>query len=366
VYGFFYCRSVEDFSSPLVWLDALFDFVHPVAWGALAGMVVVVFLLNWQPRAAKFVAVPLLLAAVAAIVQTARNQLDWMNLATAPAAQMAAIALIPAAIFHYSGGTLRQRFIELLRLLAIVAVVLALCGVMFLAWRWMHAVSLRKHPELEWRSVWQTRYVAVVWPAVWLAAAALVARLPTPVLRVAAVLMICSYNLANGLAREYASTEVPLDRVLADIFQSQPHSQTRTYFEMHALTDSTYYRPLVLYNAVMAARLEPTPAEFRVGNSWPFQYGLAATQFRSRCIYNSSISSEKIRDDLAANPEVSRVIVWEVSRIGWWSWPDEEAANAGLTGRWSKKSDEITISHWYFDWHNEWMFRRREFLRAAG
>ena len=37
VYGFFYCRSVEDFSSPMVWLTALFEFVHPVAWGALAG-----------------------------------------------------------------------------------------------------------------------------------------------------------------------------------------------------------------------------------------------------------------------------------------------------------------------------------------
>jgi hypothetical protein len=363
VYGFFYCRSVEDFSSPLVWLDTLFEFVRPVGWGVLAGIIVVVFFLSWQPRAAKFVAIPLLLLAIAAVVQTARNHFEWMNLANVPAIRMAAIALVPAAIFHYSGTTLRQQFIELLRLLAIVGIVLVLCGLMFLAWKWMRDVSMRKHPELQWQTVWHTRYVAVVWPAVWLAAAALIARLPTPVLRVAAVLMICSYNLFNGLAREYASTEVPLDRVLADIYQSQPHSQTRTYFEMHVLTDSTYYRPLVLYNAVMAARLEPTPAEFRVGSSWPFQYGLAATQFRSRCIYNSSISTEKIHDDLAANPEISRVIVWEVSRTGWWSWPDEEAAKAGLTGRWAKKSDDLTISHWYFDWHNEWIFRRREFQR---
>jgi hypothetical protein len=367
VYGFFYCRSVEDFSSPLVWLNTLFEFVRPVVWGAMAGMIVVALCLSWQPRAAKFLAIPLLLLAAAAVVQTARNRLEWMNLANVPAIRMAAIALVPAAIFHYSGGTHRQRFIELLRLLAIVGIVLALCGLMFLAWRWMHDVSMRKHPELEWQSVWHIRYVAVVLPAVWLAAAALVSRLPTPVLRIGAVLMICSYNLVNGLAREYASSEVPLDRVAADIYRSQPHSDTRTYFEMHALFDNTRYRPLALYNACIVARLEPTPAEFRVGSSWPFQYGVAAMQFRSRCIYNPSISTKKIHDDLARNPEISRVIVWEVSRPGgsqWW--PDEEAATAGMAGRWALKSDEHIISRWNWDWHDDWYFRRREFVRGGG
>jgi hypothetical protein len=364
VYGFFYCRSVQDFGSPLVWLNAMFQFVRPVAWGALAGMVVVAGCLGWQPRAAKFVALPLLLVAVAAVVQTARNHLQWMDYANVPAIQMAAIALVPATIFHYSGSTLRHRFIELLRLLAVIGVLLALCGAMFVGWTWVHEISMRKHPELEWQSVWHTRYIAVVWPAVWLAAAALVSRLPTPVLRIGAVLMICSYNLTNGLAREYASTEVPMDRVVADIYRSQPHSDTRTYFELHALFDNNFYRPLALYNACNVARLQPTPTEFRVGNTWPFQYGIAATQFKSRCIYNSSISTEKIRDDLAKNPEISRVIVWEVSRLGLWSWPDDQAAKAGLTGRWALKSNEEIVSHWIWDWHSEWILRRREFQRS--
>jgi hypothetical protein len=64
---------------------------------------------------------------------------------------------------------------------------------------------------------------------------------------------------------------------------------------------------------------------------------------------------------LAKDAGISRVIVWEVSRFGMWSWPDDEAAEAGLTGQWGKKSDEVIISHWNWDWHNEWMFRRREF-----
>ena len=151
---------------------------------------------------------------------------------------------------------------------------------------------------------------------------------------------------------------------MADIYLSQPHSDTRTYFEMQVMTKSTYYRPLVLYNACIAARMEPTPAEFRVGKSWPFEYGVAADQFRSRCIYNPSISSDQMRDDLAGNPEISRVIVWEASRFGVWSWPDDEAANAGLTGRWALKSDELIVTHWNWDWHTEWIFRRREFRKS--
>ncbi len=230
----------------------------------------------------------------------------------------------------------------------------------------MHEVSMRKHPELPWQPIWHVRYVAIVWPAVWLAAAALIARLPTRVLRIAAVLMICSYNLANGLAREYATSEVPLDRVLADIYQSQPHSETRTYFDMQMLFDSTFYRPLALYNACIAARLEPTPAEFRVGNSWPFQYGPAAMQFRSRCIYNSSISTEQIRSDLLANPEISRVIVWEVTRMSFWSSSSEDAAKSAMTGQWKLKSDEQIVTHWNWDWHNEWTLRRQEFQKNSG
>jgi hypothetical protein len=365
VYGFFYCRSVEDFSSPLVWLQSLVQILGAWWWGALGGMACIALALAWLPRAAKFVAIPLLLLAVAGIVEAARNNFDWWVAARPPAIAMA-VAVVCGTIFHYSGATLRQRSIELLRLLAVVGVVLSLCGVMFFAWTWMHEVSMRKHPELPWQPVWNTRYVGIVWPAVWLAAAALVSRLPTPVLRIAAVLLICSYNLTDGLAREYASTEVPFDRLVGDIYKSQMHSDTRTYFEMHVLFDSTYYKPLALYNACVVARLEPSPAEFRIGRSWPFQYGAAADWFRSRCIYNSEISDDQIRDDLKNDSGISKVIVWEVSRLGFWSWQDDEAPKAGLTGAWKKTDDETITSHWYWDWHAEWTFRRREFDRMGG
>jgi hypothetical protein len=366
VYGFFYCRSVDGFSPPWVWLQAVGEYLKPVGWQALAGVIVVVALFAWLPRVAKFLAIPLLLLGVFVVEESARAKFVWMDYWARPWIQIATLALVCGTIFHYSGKTFGRRLIELSRLIAVVGTVLVLCTVMYFAWRWMHDVSMRKHPELAWQTVWHIRYLAIVWPAVWLAAAALVGRLPTRALRIVVVAMICSYNLANGLAREYASSEVPLDRVMTDVYASQPHSATRTYFELHALINNTLFRPLALYNACIAAKMDPSPADFRVDGSWPFEFGPAAEQFRSRCIYNNSISTEQIRKDLSADPQISRVIVWEVSRDGIYSWPDEEAAAAGLTGKWVLASNEEIISRWNFDWSTEWWFRRREFHKSPG
>jgi hypothetical protein len=202
-------------------------------------------------------------------------------------------------------------------------------------------------------------------PAVWLAAAALIARLPTRALQIAAVLMICSYNLANGLAREYVQTELPLDRALADVYKSQPQSNTRTYFDLRLIFDNIYYRPAAAYNAALAARLNPAPAEFRAGNTWPYQWGSFVAQFKRRCIYNPSINSTQIRRDMAAHPEVTRVIVWDVMPPEFALWGFGDPAAAGLGDGWLLASDQKITAHWYWTWADEFVFRRREFQRKS-
>jgi hypothetical protein len=204
-----------------------------------------------------------------------------------------------------------------------------------------------------------------VLPAVWLCAAALVSRLPTRLLRIAVVLMICSYNLANGLARDYVQTEVPLDRAMADVYQAQPDSNLRTYFDLRSVIDNVYYRPLAAYQACMAAQLRPTPAEFRTGRTWPYQWGRVAAEFKNSCVYNPSIDARAIRRDMAANPKVSRVIVWEVVRSGLPDWQFGDAAVEGLGNGWSVASDEKITVHWYWTWADEWVFHRREFQRKS-
>jgi 4-amino-4-deoxy-L-arabinose transferase-like glycosyltransferase len=365
VYGFFYCRSVDGFSSPVDWVKMLIQYAAPFWPISIAMMVLLGLELNRWPRVAKVLAVLVLLLAVAAIVQTARNHLDWFDYLGVPFNRALAVAILPAMLFQFSGGTFRQRGMQLLRLVAVAGSVLLICEAAALVWRWLHDVSMRKHPELPWQSLWVVRYVALVMPAVWLAAAALISRLPTRVLQCAAVLMICSFNLANGLAREYVQTEVPLDHALADIYQSQPHSNVRTYFDLRTVFENIYYRPLAAYNACLAARLNPTPAEFRDGKTWPYQWGSFVAVFKNSCIYNPTISAEAIRAEMAAHPEVDRVIIWEIARpaIVGFSWGDP--AIGGLGDGWVAVSDEHIISHWYWTWADQWNFHRREFQRKS-
>lgn len=366
VYGFFYCRSVDNFSSPTSWLISFFDLIGPYWLIVALGAVSAAAGLNRWPQIARFIAIPLLLLAVGALIQTARNRLDWLNYLVFPASRIALAILIPALLFHYSGESFRERREKLIRLFAVVAVVFVLCEAATWVWRWLHEISMRKHPELPWQSIWHIRYVAIVLPAVWLAAAALIARLPTRALRVAAVLMICSYNLANGIARQYTSTEVPLDRVMADVFQSQPRSNVRTYFDLRPIIDSPFYRPLAAYNACMAAGLHPTPGEFRTGNTWPYQWGKVAREFRNLCLYNPSISSEKIHDDTANDPGVTRVIVWDIvgPRLFSWNFVGDPAAS-GLSDDWLVASDEQIFTYSYWTWEERWELRRREFRRKS-
>jgi hypothetical protein len=365
VYGFFYCRSVDDFSSPMDWLSSLLQFIAPFWPISLAVMIGLIACMARWPRLAGCVAVALLLAGVVAIVQTARNRLNWMDYVGLPGYRAVLVALVPATLFHFSGGSLRQRRNQLLRLLAVAGCIFVLCESAALVWRWLHDLSMRKHPELPWQSLWVVRYVAIVWPAVWLAAAALISRLPTRAIQCAAVVMICSYNVANGLAREYVQTEVPFDRVLADVYQSQPNSNVRTYFDLRSLFDNIYYRPLAAYNACLAARLNPTPKEFRTGNVWPYQWGPIVVEFKNRCIYNPSVSAEKIRTDMAVSPQVNRVIVWEMAHPNLPGFLFPDSAARGLGQGWHVVSDEAIVTHWYWTWADVWSMRRREFVRTG-
>jgi hypothetical protein len=365
VYCFFYCRSVDDFSSPLDWLKLLRSVAGPYWWAELPALIGVVAVIGRWPRIAPFLAIGLLLAAIAALVDSARGRWDWLNYAAFPAVQILLMIFIPALLFHFSGGTFRERTGKLFRFLAIAAVILILCEGAALTWRWLHDRSLRLHPDLPWQSIWHYRYVGIVMPAVWLAAAALIGRLPTRALQIAAVVMICGYNLANGVAHQYTQTEVPLDRAVAEIYESQPDSNVRTYFDLRTLFDDPFYRPLASYSACMAAGLRPTPTEFRDGNRWPFQWGRVATEFKQRCIYNPTISATQIHDDTTAHPKVTRVITWQIGVAGLQALWFGDPVTQGLGSGWEPVSDESIVVHYTWTWMDQWVLRRREFRRKS-
>jgi 4-amino-4-deoxy-L-arabinose transferase-like glycosyltransferase len=363
VYGVFYCRSVPNFSSPLDWMKSLQAWLGPQWPVALAAAAALAVALAYFRIGAIVLGCLLILLSLAAIALSADNRWDWLKYLDVTPIRLGICAIAAATAFHFSAETLRQRALELARFLAVVAVILLLCGGACFAWRWMHDISMRKHPELPWQSIWNIRCVAIVYPAVWLAAAALVSRLPGKWLRLAVVVMICLYNLANGLAREYISTEAPVDRVMADVYAAQPGAQTRTYFDL-PMFKSALFKPLVLYNACLAARLNPTPEEFRFGNTWPFQYGTEANVFVSHCVYRNTFDAVQLKRDLAVAPQVNRVIVWDArpARLfGVYSTGDSAAPALG--DQWTLQSEQEITYRWYWTWGEEWIFRRQEFRR---
>src|SRR5207245_309864 len=114
-YCFFYCRSVPDFVSPseiIEWAQAV---DYRWAWGG-------------------------------------------------------AILFWAAAAWWFSGGSVKERFRKTGEFLAVCAFLFLLCSAASAMWRHLHDESLRRYPDLQWRSIFQVRYMGVILPAVWLAA----------------------------------------------------------------------------------------------------------------------------------------------------------------------------------------------------
>jgi 4-amino-4-deoxy-L-arabinose transferase-like glycosyltransferase len=363
VYGVFYCRSVDPIYSPMDWLRALATYAGPYWPAWVMGSLVLAIAFSRLRSFAVFLAIVGLLVAAAAVVQTARDKLDWMGWIWSPWARGAIVLLVPALLIHFCGVSVFDRGMELLRFIAVVGVILVLCGLMCLGWRYLRDVSMRRSPDLPWQSIWDVRYVAIVWPAVWLAAAALVCRLPTKIFRAAAVLLTCGLNVANALGREYVPTSMPFDQIFADVYSAQPHSGLRTYTDLKMIYNNFFARPQAAYYSCLTARLDPSPKEFRSGFTWPFRYGTIEDVFKSRCIYTPYISPEAMDRDLDAHREVGRVIIWDLlpDTDEWWRHPPAEAPPGD---KWKLESEKEIRTHWYWDWHDQWgIFRRRVFVK---
>jgi hypothetical protein len=195
-------------------------------------------------------------------------------------------------------------------------------------------------------------------------------RLPTRPFRIIAILAIILPNLANGIARFTVQTQVPYDRLFADVWAAKPGAPLRTYFDLSegfwaipGFPSNPYWRPEAAYNACLAGRIATTPVELRTGKAWPFEYGPVIAKFTSPLVYRPTISPVEIAADLRQSPpQVHRAIVWTVSRA---FEPTTQELQQQLGDAWRPVSDE-TINVWYYwIWSSRMTFHRREFQRVA-
>jgi hypothetical protein len=327
-YGFFYCRSVSDFSSPVAWLEF---FASPLngaqwIWAAEIMLAICVALLLWRPHHLVPVAILIALAAgfVAIVLLTEPAQpnpgaMQYERAIRALSFQWltaGGIVLLVPFVWYYSGHTLRERINKLGLLLFVVAIVFGLCFAAYAFWAHSKqvfiAAVLSKNPGVDWhplwdrhwQAIWMPRYLGVIWPAIAIAIAALFMRLPTRTLRGLAIGVLLSVNLAQAIARMYVSPEPPLDRQAADLWQAHT-SNGETFTSIHlgmngpAPGQAGITSACGTYFLLQYDHLPMTPDQFRHRGSvehFPF----IAEAMNPRQLKNQ-VSSSKLR----------QVIIWE-------------------------------------------------------
>jgi hypothetical protein len=312
-----YCISMPGFSGPNEWFRAAWRLIHvPTGW--------------MEPR----LAVAIWTAAVAAalglgIFATAEN------------------------------ASLRAR--KLLALLAVLLIVYLLCQCTYLL---MLKLSARAAARGEkWYSVWIPRYLGIIWPAVAIAAATLLVRLPTRPLRVFAIAFLVIANLVQ-FANRVTASEPPTDQLAREVLASQgKDSPQRTYVQPRfGAWDNTFEPGRGWYDTISfryylaeLTGLQTTPLEVRRGGP-AYQKNIAPW------LYPSPMS---VATNVSRSPQVGRVVTWERIDRGKADLNATDALKSLLGTQWKRIDQRVIVARDHWSWQELYTLRRREYVRVS-
>ncbi|HSV15683.1 MAG TPA: glycosyltransferase family 39 protein [Tepidisphaeraceae bacterium] len=256
---------------------------------------------------------------------------------------LVAILLIAGAIWRPTRSALQKTI-----------VIAVMFGVLYAIYSVCHEQALKAAAEgRPWRSIWMPRYFGFLWPALGIATAALLMRLPTIYIRVAAVALLLGVNLAFGAARVFAWTEPPVDQMAKDVYDAQPrNSATRTYTDVPRgdpnpgggsieSIPGRYYLQLYAWHQPMS------PYRFRI-------------QSIGEYVIRGGYRPMTIADEVRKNPQLKRVIVWEDNPF---EAPHDADELGPMLPGWRLASDTWYPVRTYWEWQERWNFRRVEYVR---
>jgi hypothetical protein len=261
--------------------------------------------------------------------------------------------LVAAGAIVFCGRTMRERVYKLAVITATLGGLVVLCWICFFFYE-------RKHGG----SVWMPRYLGFAWPAVAIAVAALLLRLPTRPLRWAAVALLVGVNLAVYSARLFGGTEPPTDRMARDLVDSQPADATvRMYYDVSASRGGPpgggmlYTLPGSYYLTIYSGK--PTnPQEFLTG----FMGGRVASKFKR---WNVSILplAPYVFNDAKKTPGLTRLIVWE-DFTPKQPVPGDDPVLQRLGDPWKRADEQLFYVRDHWTWRNLLTLRRRVYERG--
>jgi hypothetical protein len=212
-------------------------------------------------------------------------------------------------------------------------------------------------------SIWEPRYLGFIWPAVGVGVAALLMRLPTPAVRLAATTFFCGANLFVFAMRMTLWTEPPIDRLAADVWAAQdPRGTVRTYDNIShggievAGTSLGVNNPKIVggryYLQMLADRQPMSPALFErsLSPSAPHPYTL-----------REQLDPGAVRYDLRRADAVQRVILWSQLMPG-----DRltfDPCRTALPPGFRLEDEEVFPVRVAWDWREKWRWVRREYVR---
>jgi len=256
-------------------------------------------------------------------------------------------AIVPGFLWKWT----RPGFVRGLQWILVAAVMLIACECLYLI-----CYPLAEDAILtgkEWHSLWQPRYIGFVWPAMAIAVSALIMRLPTRPVRWLAILIFLGINLAFGFARIFGRTEPPVDQMAADVYAAQDNdSQTRTYTDIRTWG----FTPSL-------GTLNSFPGRYYLQmNAW--HQPMTPPRFRdllSEFVFRDYSKPDTISNEVAENPQVNHVIVWDEYE------ERPKDADDTLTRRlndWTLQNESWYPLRVFWDWEDVTNFRRREYLKV--
>jgi len=299
----FYCRSVEGFASPLEWLAVIDEWTRPYARGTRYALLYVL------------------------------------------AGLLAVTALVPA---------LRRRFWPLVRWVLVTAALLGVCRGIYAA-----AVPMAQRAAedgREWRSVFMPRYLGFALPAVFVATAALLARIPFRPLRWACVGALLAVNLVQGQARIWAGNEPPVNDVAADVWTTPADGSNRVYVDLPDVPGGPGFGELTQgvgrYYAVVWTRgaITHDPVSFFHQKRPPIP-----SHVEEGYVAASSVAAA------ARDARVERIVVWTHVDP---RQPNPDEVKPALGDAWTLAADRRYRVRIYWTWRelNDWY--RREYVRV--
>jgi 4-amino-4-deoxy-L-arabinose transferase-like glycosyltransferase len=204
-----------------------------------------------------------------------------------------------------------------------------------------------------WHSIWIPRYLGFIWPAITMATAAIIMRLPTRPVRAAAIFFLLGINLAFGAARVFAGTEPPVDRMAVDAYAGQDLRGTvATYVDVRRGDPNPGGGTLLTncgkYYLQMLAWAQPMTPDLFMGS---------LSDFRLR----RNADAREIAQEITRSKRTDRLIVWDEI-------PENIVRETDTLGP-MLKGWKIVHEDWYpvrrfWDFQDHGNFRRREYVRV--